>query len=313
MLRLLLCPIKWEDWTWFLSSCAGRSLIKEFVWSCSWTVTSRSDSGGLLLLSRCFPRALTTGISLCCGVGGRFPVNTEAYWSYPDSQHHGANTTPTLVLSVPGGEDPLRPWIAMSLQQHFLLSPRLWPAFQHGAIGQALLLGYLVLGFGSAVQVEYGCLSGCFAGQVNHSGNCYQNQGYSMTKDLMVPAHAAGVREGAHVQALASGCVRAVSSLGWGWWPLMDEGNKLLRGIAPPKGAVRTQLSFWAPAPCTCRVCCGSVISQLWGGSWHRWDVSSRLSPTLNSSHSLLQCCCKQRLQETCGAFRTSQLLAETK
>lgn len=94
--------------------------------SCSWAVTSRSASGGLLLLSRCFPRALTDAISLCCATGGCFPVNREAYGSYPDSQHHRADTTPTLVLSVPGGEHPLRPWIAMSLQPHFALSPRLW-------------------------------------------------------------------------------------------------------------------------------------------------------------------------------------------
>lgn len=77
--------------------------------SCLWTVTSRSDCGGLLLLSRCFPRALSDTISLGCGVGGHFPVNTEVYGSYPDSQHHRANTSPTLVLSVPGREDPLRP------------------------------------------------------------------------------------------------------------------------------------------------------------------------------------------------------------
>lgn len=39
-----------------------------------------------------------------------------------------------------------------------------------------------------------------------------------MTEDLVVPAHAAGVREGAHVQALASSCVhpglRVVASHG---------------------------------------------------------------------------------------------------
>lgn len=68
-------------------------------------------------------------------------------------------------------------------QQHFAVSPRLWPVFQHGAIGQALLLGYLVLRFGSAVQLERGC-SGCFAGLVNHSGNSYQKQGCSMTEYL---------------------------------------------------------------------------------------------------------------------------------
>lgn len=74
----------------------------------------------------------------------------------------------------------------MSLQEHFALSPRLWPASQHGAIGRVLLLGYLVLRFGSAVQVDYGCLSGCFAGQVNHSGNCYQIQGCFITEDLLL-------------------------------------------------------------------------------------------------------------------------------
>lgn len=91
----------WRSEPPFLSSFAGRSLEKEFMWSCcSWTATSSSDSGGLLLLSRCFPRALTGAISLCSGVGGCFPVNTEACGSYPDSQHQRANTSHILVLSV---------------------------------------------------------------------------------------------------------------------------------------------------------------------------------------------------------------------
>lgn len=278
------------------------------MWSCSWTVTSRSDSGGLLLLSRCFPRALTDPISLCCGIGGCFPVNTEAYGSYPDSQHHRASTSPTLVLSVPGGDDPLRPRIAMSLQQHFVLSPRLW--------------------LSSRVALDKLCCwgIGCWDLAVLYS--------WSMDAYLAV-LQAKGITEGIATKTKGAPWLRtswyllmlqvwgrehmcrlwpqAVSILGWGWWPLMDEWNKLLRGIAPPKGAVRTQLPFPASAPCTCRVCCGSVMSHSWGGGWHMWHVSSRLSSTLNSSLSLLQCCCKQRFQKTCGAFRTSQLLTETK
>lgn len=45
----------------------------------------------------------------------------------------------------------------------------------NGAAGNALLLGYLVLrSFDSAVQLEYGCMSGCFAGKVHYSGRCRQ-------------------------------------------------------------------------------------------------------------------------------------------
>lgn len=86
----------------------------------------------------------------------------------------------------------------------FCTVPELCPACQHGATGQALLLGCLVLRFGSAVQLQYGCTSGCFSGRVNHSGNCYQNQGCSPTEDLLILL----CTEGAHVQALASGCVQ---------------------------------------------------------------------------------------------------------
>lgn len=94
---------------------------------------------------------------------------------------------------------------------------------------------------------------------------------------------------------------QAVSGLGGGWWPLMDEWRALRGGSTPQRGSQDTAalLSF-----CTLHLqgLWDSAMSHLWKGSWHKCGVASRLSSTLNSSHSLLQCWWKQRL-------RTSQHL----
>lgn len=117
-------------WGCFSSSCAGRSLEKDLMW----TATSRNECGGFLLLSRCFPRALTDEISLCSGVGGSFHpnANREACRSLPElgSQPHRATPATSWCMSARGGKHRSRPWTAVPLQQHFTPPPRKWPAFQ---------------------------------------------------------------------------------------------------------------------------------------------------------------------------------------
>lgn len=130
VLRLLSCPMKCEEVRLVFIILCWKKPGKGF----DVDTTSRNECGGFLLLSRCFPRALRDEISLCSGVGGSFHpnANREACRSLPElgSQPHRATPATSWCMSARGGKHRSRPWTAVSLQQHFALPPRKWPAFQ---------------------------------------------------------------------------------------------------------------------------------------------------------------------------------------
>lgn len=200
MLTLLLCPIKWEEWACCLSSCAGRNLKKEFMWSCSWTVTSRSDSGGLLLLSRCFPRALTDSVCvvelegvflyiqklvghiLTHSTTGQTPAPSWAVCAWWEGSLDAMNCSVTTATfcSVPKAVARVPAWCH-------------WTSFAVGVFG---------------AEIWQCCTAGTwmlwlFCRPSESQWELLPKPRVFHDWVLVVAAHTAGMREGAHAQALA--------------------------------------------------------------------------------------------------------------